>query len=184
MDNGESSYRRFLGGDESGFDELVEAYREPLIRFIDGFLHNLAESEDVAEETFMELIIHPKRYAFRSSFKTYIFSVARNKAVDRVRREKKLCREKAAEELADVAGEAIEEAFLRKERRELLHRALDAINAEYAAALRLMYFENMTCEEAARVLGKSTRQTSNIIYRAKLALRREMEREGFFYEKQ
>ena len=50
MDNGESSYRRFLDGDTSGFDELIEMYREPLMRFINGFLHNLSESEDVAED--------------------------------------------------------------------------------------------------------------------------------------
>jgi len=183
MDNGESSYRRFLEGDESGFDELVAAYREPLIRFIDGFLHNPAESEDVAEDAFMELIVHPKRYSFRSSFKTYLFTVARNKAVDRVRKDMKLYREKTPEELADAAGEPLEDAFLREERRELLYRALDAINGEYAAALRLMYFEDMSLAETAKVLGRSKRQASNIIYRAKLALRREMEREGFFYEK-
>ena len=86
MDNGESSYRRFLDGDTGGFDELVNMYHDALIYFINGFLFDITESEDVAEDTFMELIVHPKRFSFRSSLKTYIFQIARNKAIDRVRR--------------------------------------------------------------------------------------------------
>ena len=182
MDNGESSYRRFLDGDTSGFDELIAMYREPLIAFINGFLHNLAESEDVSEDAFMELIIHPKRYSFRSSFKTYIFTVARNKAVDRVRKEKKLSYT-PIEDLSEASDEDLEGNILCKEREELLHSAMEKINPEYAAVLRLIYFEGMDSCEAAKVLGKSKRQMANLLYRAKIALRRTMEEEGFSYEK-
>ena len=182
MDNGESSYRRFLEGDEGGFDELVAMYREPLINFINGFLHNLAESEDVAEDAFLELIVHPKRYSFRSSLKTYLFTVARNKAVDRIRKEKKISYS-PIDDMTEESEKALEEYIFENERSALLHRALGKINPEYAAALRLIYFENMSGEEAARVLGKSKRQLSNITYRAKIALKRAMEEEGFCYEK-
>lgn len=181
MDNGASSYRRFLDGDASGFDELVEMYREPLIYFINGFLHNLAESEDVAEDSFMELIIHPKRYSFRSSFKTYLFTVARNKAVDRVRKEMKLSTA-PIEELEKADTVDLEKHIADEEVRELVHRAMEKINPEYAAVLRLTYFEDMTPGEAAKVLGKSKRQISNLTYRAKISLRCAMEEEGYSYE--
>lgn len=182
MDNGESSYRRFLAGDMAGFDELIEMYREPLIAFINGFLHNPAESEDVAEDAFMELIVHPGRYSFRSSLKTYIFTVARNKAVDRLRKEKKLTYV-APEEFSAADEEELENYIFQKEREACLHRAMEKLNPEYAAVLRLVYFEGMAGKEAARVLGKSKRQTANLLYRAKITLRRLMEEEGFSYEK-
>ena len=181
MDNGASSYRRFLDGDRSGFDELIRDYRDSLIYFINGFLNNIDESEDVAEEAFMELIVHPHRYSFRSSFKTYLFTVARNKAVDRVRREKKLSRAQIDDmELEDITR--LERDILLDENSQMLHRAMKKINAEYAALLRLLYFEDMTAEQAGKILKKNKRQIANLTYRAKISLRRAMEEEGFSYE--
>ena len=182
MDNGESSYRRVLDGDMSGFDELIEMYREPLIWFINGFLHNLAESEDVAEDTFMELIVHPRRYSFRSSFKTYLFTVARNKAVDRVRKEQKLSYA-PMDEAEGAEATDMDDYMARKELREIIYRAMDKIEPEYSAVLRLVYFEDMASDEAAKVMGKNKKQIYNLLYRAKISLRRAIEEEGFSYEK-
>jgi RNA polymerase sigma-70 factor (ECF subfamily) len=157
-------------------------YREPLILFINGFVDNLAESEDVAEDAFMELIVHPKRYSFRSSFKTYLFAIARNKAVDRVRREQKLTYSPIDGDVGACA-EYVEDAIFQKENQEVLHRAMEKINPEYSALLRLIYFEGMSADEAGTVLKKNKRQIANITYRAKIALKRAMEEEGFTYEK-
>ena len=89
MDNGADCYRRFLDGDESGFDEILELYHDNLIYFINRYVKNFTAAEDLAADTFMELLIHKKRYSFKSSFKTYLFSIARHKAVDYIRREKR-----------------------------------------------------------------------------------------------
>ncbi|MBO5023282.1 MAG: RNA polymerase sigma factor [Clostridia bacterium] len=181
MDNGASSYRRFLDGDQSGFDELIINYRDSLIYFINGFLNNLDESEDVAEEAFMELIVHPHRYSFRSSFKTYLFTVARNKAVDRVRKEKKLSPAQIDDmELEDFSR--LEHSILKDENAQMLRTAMEKINPEYAAILRLLYFEDMTSEQVGKILKKNKRQIANLTYRAKNSLRRTMEEEGFSYE--
>lgn len=181
MDNGASSYRRFLDGDQSGFDEIIKDYRVPLIYFINGFLNNIDESEDVAEEAFMELIVHPRRYSFRSSFKTYLFTIARNKAVDRVRREKKLSPLQIDDmELEDI--ERFDRDILKNENSQMLQSAMKKINPEYAVLLRLLYFEDMTSEQAGKILKKNKRQIANLTYRAKNSLRRAMEEEGFSYE--
>lgn len=181
MDNGASSYRRFLDGDQSGFDELIKDYRVPLIYFINGFLNNIDESEDVVEEAFMELIVHPHRYSFRSSFKTYLFTIARNKAVDRVRREKKLSPLQIDDmELEDI--ERFDRDILKNENSQMLQSAMKKINPEYAVLLRLLYFEDMTSEQAGKILKKNKRQIANLTYRAKNSLRRAMEEEGFSYE--
>ena len=181
MDNGASSYRRFLDGDQSGFDELIKDYRVPLIYFINGFLNNIDESEDVAEEAFMELIVHPHRYSFRSSFKTYLFTIARNKAVDRVRREKKLSPLQIDDmELEDI--ERFDKDIIKNENSQMLQSAMKKINPEYAVLLRLLYFEDMTNEQAGKILKKNKRQIANLTYRAKISLRRALEEEGFSYE--
>ena len=77
-----------------------------------------------------------------------------------------------------------EDVIFRKENEAIVNRAIEKINPEYAAVLRLIYFEDMTGEEAGKVLGKSKRQMANLTYRAKLSLKKSLEEEGFKYEKQ
>ena len=81
MDNGASSYRRFLNGDENAFAEIVEQYGANLFFFINGFVRNTVVAEDLMEETFCDLIFYKHRYKGKSSLKTYLFAIARNKAV-------------------------------------------------------------------------------------------------------
>lgn len=86
MYTGENSYLRFLEGDKSAFDELMDAYRDRLIFFIKGYVGSYEEAQDIAMDTFVEILVHPRRFRFKSSFKTYIYSIARHKSVDYLRR--------------------------------------------------------------------------------------------------
>ena len=75
MDNGAGSYRRFLDGDESAFDEILELYRLKLTYFIDRIVRDTAAAEDIAIDVFTELLIRPYRYNFKTSLKTYLFMI-------------------------------------------------------------------------------------------------------------
>lgn len=85
MDNGASSYRRFLEGDESAFDEILDLYRENLIFFINRFVRDPAAAEDLAIDAFLELLVHKNRYNFKTSLKTYLFMIGRSRALDYLR---------------------------------------------------------------------------------------------------
>ena len=52
MDNGASSYRRFLDGDENGIVEIIRDYKDGLIFYLNGFTQNIYVAEELAEETF------------------------------------------------------------------------------------------------------------------------------------
>ena len=56
------------------------------------------------------------------------------------------------------------------------------LNPEYRRILWLVFFEELTNDEAAAVMKKNARQITNLVYRAKAALRSELEKEGFEYE--
>ena len=90
MDNGASSYRRFLEGDENGLNEIVKMYGDHLIFFINGYVKNITIAEDIMEDTFMELIIHKHRFREEASFKTYLFKIGRNKALNVLRKKKEI----------------------------------------------------------------------------------------------
>ena len=84
MDSGENSYRRYLNGDEDAFGEVVELYFDNLTYFINGYVHDVHASEDLAVDALTELVTHPRRFAFRSSLRTWLYSVARNMALNYV----------------------------------------------------------------------------------------------------
>lgn len=171
-------YRRYLKGDADALGELMKLYRERLIFFAMEFLSSPDDAEEVAAECFAELALHPLRYRFGSSVKTYLFAIARNKALT-------LCRKQTRHRLvpletaANIAGGASpEELFLREESARQLHCALNGLREDYRIALHLLYFEELSYEQAAKVMKKSRKQIDNLAYRAKLALKARLEKEG------
>lgn len=181
MDDGAACYRRFLEGDESGFSELVTAYGGKLIFFINRFVGNLSVAEDLMEDTFCDLIVCKNRYKGKSQFKTYLFAVARHKAADYLRR---LPRQAGMPlEEADRAEEkSLEARVIADERGEQVNAALEKLSPDYRAVLHLLYFEEMPYGQAGAVLRKTPKQIKNLAYRARQALKTEMEQEGFVYE--
>lgn len=120
------------------------------------------------EDVFFKLITKRPRFAGESSFKTFLYAMARNAALDRLRktrREAELTPEAVAER------EEVERAFFERERRRELYDAMDGLNADYRQVIWLTYFEGLSNSEAAKVMKKSRRQTENLIYRAKKALK-------------
>lgn len=183
MSNGEGSYRRFLEGEKNAFSEIIELYRKNLIFFINRYLNNLSEAEEIAEDCFVELIVHPRRYNFKTSLKTYLFTIARNKAVDLIRK-KKFTVFNAEEVLLNASDDLIEfeEDILKRESEKALHNAINKLQYDYRSALHLIYFEDMSYNEACVVMKKTKKQIENLVYRAKIALRAILEKEGFKYE--
>ena len=56
MDHGAKSYRRYLDGDNDGLKEIVETYFDGLMLYLNLFVRNLSEAEELAEETLFQLI--------------------------------------------------------------------------------------------------------------------------------
>ncbi len=175
MDNGESSYRRFLDGDESAFREILDMYSENLIFFINRYVNNISIAQELSEDVFVEILLHKKRYNFKTSLKTYLFTIGRNKAVSYLRR----CARKPEYAYEYIENEAdrknIEDEFIKKEQERELHKALERLNEDYKTVLHLVYFENMSADETASVMKKNKKQIENLLYRAKQALRKELE---------
>ena len=181
MNSGESSYRRFLDGDKSGFDEIMDMFHAPLVSFVKRYVGSEADAEDIAADTFLELLIHPARFSFKCSLKTYIYSVARNRAVDFMRKRR---RQIFDFDFSTVPDDDVssEDAAVADERRRAIGDALKKINGEYAEVLYLLYIEGIDKEQVMRITKKNNRQLSNIVYRAKAAMKKELSGSGFIYE--
>lgn len=75
-----------LGGDRERFGDLVGRYQSRLIRFLARLLGDDDEAQDVAQEVFIKVYQALDRYDSRYRFSTWLFRVAQNAAIDRLRR--------------------------------------------------------------------------------------------------
>lgn len=183
MASAEESYLKFIGGDSTAFSAVIDEYRDKLIFFINGFVKNEDTAEEIAADCFAELIARPKSFAFKSSLKTYIFSVAHHKAVNFIKKNARLTLfgdDTPIEKSVNYIE--FETDFFKNERFSMLHKALGKIKENYATAIHLVFFEEMSYKETAVVMNKTVKQIDNYVSRGKASLRKILEEEGFEYE--
>lgn len=172
MDNGARSYRRFLDGDEQAFDEIMEELFHSLVFFVDRYVQDIHTAEDIAIDTFSDLIVHRRRYNFKVTLKTYVFMLARSRALDHIKHRKVL----TFVELSQADNRAdehqhLEDIVLADERRRAVNAAVASLTQDKRIVIHLIYFEGMTYDEAAKVMKKTRKQVDNLLYRAKKELR-------------
>ena len=170
MDNGASSYRRFLDGDEAAFDDVMKTLFHPLVFFIHRFVQDIHTAEDIAMDVFTELIVHKHRYHFGVSLKTYLFMLGRSRALDYIKHRGILTFTELAQADQDD-GTRLEDAVLADQRKRIIHSALGKLPGDMQLAVHLYFFEEMSYEEIARVMRKNRKQVDNLLYRAKKELR-------------
>ncbi len=179
MDNGESSYRRFLDGDKEGMAEIICEYREGLTYYLHRFTNNISTAEEIAEDTFVKLCTKRPNFTGKSSFKTWLYAIGRNCAINYIKRLKFQSDTPIHEYTGITDGTDLESEYIAKEESLIVQGAMSKLRPEYRQVLYLLFNEEYTTEEAACIMHKTKRQISNLVYRAKNALRSELRKEGF-----
>lgn len=183
MNNGASSYRRFRDyGDVQGLDEIIIEYSDGLILYLTSIVGNIQTAEELTEDTFVLLGTKKPKFREKSSFKTWLYAIGRNIAIDHLRRTAgKTC--VSIEETPEITDDetAVEEAYIKKEQQITIHKAMRKLHPKYQQVLWLIYFEGFSNKEAAKIMKKSLRSLESILYRARKSLRTQLETEGFEY---
>ena len=183
MDTGARNYLRYLEGDDDGIAEIVREYREGLIFFLNGYVKNILTAEELTEDTFFKIMIKKPKFRDGASFKTWLYTIGKNTALDYIRKNSRHARV-SEEELTNAALEQadFERGLVRDEQRLAIHKAMDKLPPQYRQVLHLIFFEEFDNAESAKILKKSKRQIEMLTYRAKKALKDQLEKEGFVYE--
>ena len=172
----EALYRQYLSGDDAGLDALMKKYGNPLTLYLDGYLHDVHEAEELMLDVFAYLFAKKPRIR-DGGFKAYLYKAARHMALRRKSRWKPLF---SLNELTNQPdGQLLVEEVIRtEERNRILHLCMDGLNPDYREVLYLTYFEGMSYAQAAEVTGKTVKQITNMVYRGKESLRKLLEQEG------
>lgn len=156
----------------------MERYGDALTLYINGYIHDIHEAEDLMIEAFSRMIYARPRLA-DNGFKAYLYKTARNLAlryVEKHRRHGFFSLEGLKDE--PESGILVENVVQSEEQSRILRKCMDKLNPDYCEALYLLYFENMSYAQAAQVMGKSVKQIDHLLERGKKRLRPLLEREG------
>ena len=176
----EALYRRYLNGDEDALGALMERYGTKLTLYLDGYLCDLHEAEDLMIEAFAHIFAR-ERPIQDGCFKAYLYKTGRNLALRcKTRRRFFLPLEELPFELPDEA--LAETGLFQNEQHQQLYAALGKLKKEYRETLFLVYFEGLSYRQAAQVLGRTEQQVTNLVYRGKQQLKQLLEQEGYQYE--
>lgn len=179
MENDISLYKEFLLGNQKAFDTLMDKYRNNLICFIQGFVKNIDIAEDLAQDVFVYVLINRKEYDFKYSMKTYLYTIARSRAINYLKREKKVI---SLEEHMLYRGNEeiinqIEEKILLDDNKKRIHNAIKKLKDTQQRVIYLADIEELSYAEISKVIGKNLSQTKMIIYRARKNLKEILRKE-------
>lgn len=176
----EDLYERFWHGEQNAADELVRRHGDILLLFINGYLNDIHEAEDLMIEAFALMFAKKRPTSGVGSFRAYLYKIARRLAG---RTKKKHRLHIGFEELPfEIQSEVLAETSLfENERKRHLYDALEKLKPEYQEALYLVYFEDMSYRDAANVMKKSESQVTNLVYRGKQSLKNILGQSGFEY---
>ena len=181
MEKKMESYQRFLQGDEAGLVQIIREHKDGLILYLNGIVRNIDTAEELTEETFVKLVVKRPKFSGKSTFKTWLYTIARNIAMDYLRHHKMNISMDVCAPISDELSD-LERAWIGQEKKLQLHRTMEKLKPEYRQVLYLRYFEDFACKQIARIMGKTTHSTETLLYRAKLALKQKLMEEGFSYE--
>ena len=171
--NGKSDielYKLFLKGDNDAFNYLIIKHRKMLTNFIMTYVINIEIAEDIAQDSFMYMIINKVEYDFKYSFKTYLYTIAKSRALNYLKREKRtIYVEDAILNNVNLEGN-IENEFIIKENYNALIKTIKKLKNEYQIVIYLYYFQGFKYKEICKILNQSMPKTKMAIHRAKKLL--------------
>lgn len=160
---------RFLAGDRSAFDALFYKYQDYVYNIVHGIVGRAEEARDITQEVFVQ--VHRSLPSFRrgSRFATWLYRIAVNRAVDAARAAKGwrwLPLNETLRSKPDPEGNPAQ-SVERQAEQEAVQQVLMQVPVKHRDVLALRYYQNMSIEEIAEVLGCSVAAAKVRLHRAR-----------------
>ena len=181
---GDREIARLRKGDPDAITEVIGRYQHRLYRFLVRMVGDPATAEDLFQQTWIRLMEKIGSYDARRNFEAWLFAIARNLAIDHLRRRRAI----SLDELDDSGQAPMERLvaydrdvlsqLLDFERGALLAAALRELPAIHREVLTLRFEEEMKLEQIAEVAGVPLATVKSRLHRALENLRTRIESVG------
>jgi len=177
---------RVKAGENDFFEEIVRRYQRQIGNFIYRMIGDYETALDLTQEVFIKIYASLDRYKFEYKFSTWIFKIASNTAIDHLRKQTVLIRslsqttadmEEVELQLPDRAASP-EQALAKRERREQIEWVIAKLPPHYRELIVLRHVNDLSYDEIAEVTGLPLGTVKNRIFRAREAMRKQLQRLG------
>ena len=168
--------RNAISGDVPAFEQLYEIYGKRVIYYLRKFLYNPEDAYEIAQEVWISAYVKLPGLRDPAAFRPWIFTMARNRAVDFLRARKTEIRE--TDEIIEAAGNTEPSFEIDHSNIDLVHRALDRLSKAHREVTILYFFEGLSIKELAGIIGISEGTVKSRLFHARSNLRLILERLG------
>ncbi len=159
-----------IAKDEQALLTFYKEYKDPVFRYISKQLNDKSLAEEITQDVFLDFIEALRDFHFQASLKTFLFSIARNKVIDVIRRKKvkKILFSSLPNNVVEnITSVVFDDALEKKELAEKMKNVLEALPNDYQLVLRLKYVEGKRVKSIAEKLSLKFKATESLIYRAR-----------------
>ncbi|RPI31265.1 MAG: sigma-70 family RNA polymerase sigma factor [Chloroflexota bacterium] len=149
--------------DPQVFGELYLLYAQPVFRYLYSRIGGIPEAEDVTAQTFLAALERFPKYRHDGYFASWLFSIARNKAMDYFRKHRK---EASLDEAERIPADAnLLQQVIKTERKAALSKLIRALPEEDQELIRLRYVAELSFAEIGHMLGQKEDTVKKTLYR-------------------
>ncbi|MCX7996172.1 MAG: RNA polymerase sigma factor [Patescibacteria group bacterium] len=167
-----SLVKRILAKDEQAFLLFVRANETNLFHYVYRQINDRDAAEEIVQDVFVDFLEALRSFHFQCSLKTYLFSIAKFKVIDAIR--KKKIKKVIFSALPDYVVEGlspviIDDTLEKKELADKIHAVIAALPHEYQVILRLKYVDEVRVKAIAERLSLTFKATESLLFRARKA---------------
>jgi RNA polymerase sigma-70 factor (ECF subfamily) len=139
-------------GDEAAMRQVYDLYSGPLFHFTRSWLADTHAASDVVHETMLEVWKRADRFQGKSSLKSWMFSIARNKSIDQNRKASRMVYTDEDMDNVDV-GPIPDEALSNVQDTDIIQKAILKLSDTHKRMIHLAFYEDLTYKEIAEIEG-------------------------------
>ena len=171
-------------GDQRAFAEIVDLYTDKLYHMSYRMTGNRQEAEDVVQDAFLRVFSNLDRYDENQKFSTWIYRIATNLCIDRLRKRKRvysLDAESSEHEGLDgysmLPGDhrTPESELMLSETQRIIHEAIGTLPPKYKSVMVLRYLQELSLQEISQVLDIPVTTVKTRVHRGREFMRKKLE---------
>ena len=163
-------YDSFLDGNQNAFNILIIRYRKKLTHFLLSYVKKIDIAEDIAQDSFLYIIINKNVYDFKYSFQTYLYTIAKSRAINYLKRNKKTLNIKEDISFLEDIDFDLEYNYIKKETYSKIANYIKKLKKDYQIIIYLFYYQNFKYKEICKITNFSMSKVKMTIHRAKKTL--------------